>query len=365
MVLRRTWATCLTGLGLALLAVDARAGETGSEASPDTALHLVYEAPSECVDAAGVRARVRSLVRTPPEKWKYPVEVRIRIDRLDHLYVGRLGVVQLDALDHAAAERELRATTCLSVVDALTVSAAIAVDDALAEAASAATTRSSPPPGDEAVAAHPPEPVTPAPAPTPSPVNAKIPVSGHPVRPREASRIGPIELHVGDSIALRRGIVAEPVWMQSAWFSAARRNSWYPMLRAELAYGASGIARTGVGSYRARLLEGGLAACTPLRDGVLSILAACVGVNGGTLMSSSFEVIRSADRVRPWFAAFAAPRIALPLLEGLAFVVEGRIALPFIRERLRFHPGVTVYEAPLAVAQVGVGLEVRLPPLRP
>lgn len=347
-------------MSIALFAADVRADETGSEASADAALRLAYDAPSECVDARGVRARVLSLVRTPPEKWKSPVEVRIRIERHDRLYVGRLGVVQLDPLDHPAAERELRATTCLSVVDALTVSAAIAVDDALAEAERAAITSSSSPSGEEPVAAPAPEPSAPAPA----SAHAKISVRPPPVRPSKTSRIGPIELRVGDSIALRRGIVPEPVWMQSAWLSAARRNSWYPMLRAELAYGASGIARTGVGAYRARLLEGGLAACTPLRDGVLSIFAVCAGVNGGTLMSSSFEVIRSADRLRPWFAAFAAPRIALPLLEGIAFVVEGRIAIPFMRERLRFHPGVTVYEAPLAVAQVGVGLEVRLPPSR-
>ena len=363
MVLRHTRAACLVGLSIALFAADVRADETGSEASADAALRLAYEAPSECVDALGVRARVLSLVRTPPEKWRSPVEVRIRIELRDHLYVGRLGVVQLDPLDHPAAERELRATACLSVVDALTVSAAIAVDDALAEAERAAITSSSSPPGEEPVAAPAPEPSTPAPA--SASAHAKISVRPPPVRLSKASRIGPMELRVGDSIALRRGIVPEPVWMQSAWFSAARRNSWYPMLRAELAYGASGIARTDVGAYRARLLEGGLAACTPLRDGVLSILAVCAGVNGGTLMSSSFEVIRSADRVRPWFAAFAAPRIALPLLEGIAFVVEGRIGVPFMRERLRFHPGVTVYEAPPAVAQVGVGLEVTLPPLRP
>jgi hypothetical protein len=306
---------------------------------------------------------VLSLVRTPPETWKSPVEVRIRIERRDHLYVGRLGVVQLDPLEPPAAERELRATTCLSVVDALAVSAAIAVDDVLAEVERAAITSSSSPPGEEPDAA--PAPSTPAPAPATSSAHAKPSVRPPAVRPSAGWRLGSIELRVGDSIALRRGIVPEPVWMQSAWLSAARRNSWYPMFRAELAYGASGIARTDVGAYRARLLEGGLAACSPLRDGILSILAVCAGVSGGTLMTSSFEVIRSADRVRPWFAAFAAPRIALPLLQGIAFVVEGRIAVPFIRERLRFHPGVTVYEAPLAVAQVGVGLEVRLPPSRP
>lgn len=361
MVLRRTRAACLAGLSIALFAVDVRAGESGSDASSETALRFVYEAPSECVDALGVRARVLSLVRTPPEKWKSPVEVRIRIERRDGRYVGRLGVVQVDPLDPPAAERELRATTCLSVVDALAVSAAIAVDDALAEAERAAITSASSPPGQAPDAAPAPSP----PAPAPASASAKASVRPPPVRPSKGRRVGTTELRVGDSIALRRGIVPEPVWMQSAWFSAALRNSWAPMLRAELAYGASGIARTDVGAYRARLLEGGLAACSPLRDGVLSILSLCAGVSGGTLMTSSFEVIRSADRVRPWFAAFAAPRIALPLLEGIAFVVEGRIAVPFIRERLRFHPGVTVYEGPLAVAQAGVGLEVRLPPPRP
>ena len=363
MIHRHTRAACLAGVSIALFAVDVRASETGSEASSETALRLAYEAPSECVDAVGVRTRVLSLVRTPPATWKSPVEVRIRIERHDHLYVGRLGVVQLDPLDHPAAERELRATSCRSVVDALTVSAAIAVDDALAEAEKAAITSSSSPPAEEPGAAPALEPSTPAPA------HARAQANGSarrpPVRPSNGWRIGPTELRVGDGIALRRGIVPEPVWVQSAWFSAARRNSWYPMLRVELAYGASGIARTGVGAYRARLLEGGLAACSPLRDGVLSLLAVCAGVSGGTLMTSSFEVVRSADRVRPWFAAFVAPRVAIPLLEGIAFVVEGRIAVPFMRERLRFYPGVTVYEGPLVVAQVGVGLEVRLPPLRP
>ncbi|MBX3213876.1 MAG: hypothetical protein KF850_17690 [Labilithrix sp.] len=347
MAIRRARAAWSIALVAALGASEARADD-----GPDSSakLRLVSAAPRECHEAAGMRDRILSLVRTPPATWKSAVEVRVTIARAPRGFVGRLGVVQLDAPEHAPAERELRGSTCRSVVEALAVSAALAVDDALEEAAAATTT-------DDLE----------EPSPEDGGPEASLPTRRPPrrarrttTRPARAPR-RPLELRVGNVIGLRQGIVREPLWIQTAFLSAARRNSYWPALRAELTFGASDVARTAVGAYRARVFEGAAAACSPRRDGWLDLVGLCAGVSGGALVTTSFEVIRSADRGRPWFAAFASARASFPVVSGLSVVADARVAIPFFRERLSFYPGITVYEAPAFVLQGALGLEVTLP----
>jgi hypothetical protein len=343
----------LYGVAIGVLAA-ALTGSARAHAEDDTdheaRLRLVYEAPRECEGASRFHERVISLVRTPPRKWKSSVEVRVTIERAERGFVGRLGLVQRDATEHEPSERALRATTCASVFEALAVSAALAVDDALEESAASEPVT----PGEKAEAPQ-------APAPPPSRMPPRSTLKPIPPRPRR-----PFELRIGDALALREGLAPDRLLLQTASISLARLGSfWPPPLRGELTFGASPVIRTPYGAYRARLVEVALAACTPTGQGLFGVLGLCAGVGGGVLATSSFEVLRPAERERPWGVAFVAPRVSIPVVTGLRLVVEGRMVLPFFRESQNFYPGITVYDAPAAALQVAIGLEVSLPPLGP
>ncbi|WP_146653550.1 hypothetical protein [Labilithrix luteola] len=349
------------GIAAALFALPALPARADDGREENARLRLVYEAPRDCARASEFRDRVLSLVRTAPGSWKSAVEVRVGITRGERGYVGRLGIMQHDEQhdgDHRTSERELRAATCAPVVAALAVSAALAIDDALEASAAPAPT---------------------APAPTAPQAADERPTSSAPIwdgsatpamKARRREQRGqavlptprPLELRLGGASALRWGVAPDPLWMQSASLSVGHRATlWPPTLRGELGYGASPIARTPHGAFRTRLFEAAVSACTPSGDAWLAHLGVCAGVSGGVLASTSFEVIRPADRVRPWFTAFIAPRVSLPLTAGLAIVAEGRVAFPFVRETLTFYPGIEVYEAPATVFQGALGLEVSLP----
>lgn len=336
-------------MAVALVANDVSAGN-----GPDRGerLRLSYDVPQECPRVADFRDRVVSLVRTPPGAWRNDVEVRVVIMRRDRGYVGRVGVVQHDERDRSPSERELRASTCSPVVAALAVSAALAIDDALEASAGSASETTFAPHADE-----PPEapPILSTAEPAPASAHRAVPAPAAP-------KAHPLELRLGGASAVRWGVAPDPAWMQTASFAVGWHEAlWPPTLRAEVGFGATPIVRTEYGAFRTRLFEAALSTCTPDGAGWLAYFDLCVGASGGVLASTSFEVLRPTDRIRPWFTAFAAPHVRLPITAGLAVVAEGRIAFPFVRETLTFYPGIVVYEAPSTVFQAALGLEVTLP----
>ncbi|MDF2697486.1 MAG: hypothetical protein K0S65_5869 [Labilithrix sp.] len=331
-------------VALAVLSA-ARQARAGDAADLNSQLRLAYQAPQTCETAAGFRERVVSLTRSPPRTWKSVVEVRVTIERTERGYVGRLGVVHGDMPDRVPSERTLGAATCSSVVEAIAISTALAIDEVLEE--------------DETPRA--PPPVEPGREESPLPVAPIVP-HRKPATPKPRAPQRPLDVRMGDAVALRGGLAPDPLILNTAWLSVARPGTISPLpVRGELTFGASPVARTAEGAYRTRLLEVAVATCTPAGGGLLAVFALCAGVGAGVLATSSFEVVRPAERERLWIAAFTGPRLSIPLMAGLHLALEGRLVVPFFRENQTFFPGITAYEAPAAAWQSSFGLEVRLP----
>ena len=287
-------------------------------------VHVDYHASAGCPDAAAFQEA--TLSRAP--------EIRFESDEgsaatwivtVTRTGAGAKGELSIDG---GATTRAIDGESCVSVVTALSVIAALAARDA-------AAAESPPPPPAPLLAATPPDEETATPA-APAPVPHWRPALG------------------------------------LAWLVQSSRGALGPSLFVGLERGsAQGLLAPAVRLQGARLLDGsfsepsfswwlvGLDACA-LRLGLTSAVAAhlpCLDFEGGSLGSSGFP----SDQSRPWLATGVSARIGLALGRVLRLELTGAGLVPLTRDTFLGKPDVEAYRPDVILVRLAAGLGLTLP----
>ena len=312
-----------------------------------TGVRIELDAPADCATAEGFYEKVRSRTERvrPVVEGEAGVRVVVRITRVGAKAHGELRVIGESG---ESDTRRVDGSTCTEVVEALSLTVALAVDPTARLVPPGAS--SSPSSGDTtargpAVAATPAERDAPQPEPEPEP----------PTEPEPRER----------ALETRLGVKILAMNQVTPYVSFGGGGS----LRFVMPWGAAtsfGIAVVHVqndlfstadnASIRSTLVE--LSAC-PKRflDPSVFTLEPCITGLGGTLAASGRDVASSSDVSRSYFALGGKLIGAAALGKGWAVELEAGMAVPLARRRfVILEPRRQVGETPSISALGGVGL---------
>jgi hypothetical protein len=324
----------VAGLGLRPSVADAQATPTRT-----IAVRVDYQSPTDCpAEAAFVE---QLMVRSSSVRVARPAEpgtrLVVHITRAEGSAASH-GELQLLGEDGSEAAREVDGDSCQSVVDALALMSAIALDPTVHDN---------------------PALVAPATQP-PGPLVADLGEVHTAFRGANG-----LELVVlgGGGVAFGLSPVGAPSVRAAAEFSSGPRSGWSPSLRFGFDYATSGSTSVPGGSIRVTRSVAFLHACPnwwrlgPFR------LAPCFEIDGGGLAASGLDVTPSLSAVRPWFAMGPVGNARYAPSRGRFFVeIEGGVILPVVRDRFFFdsEPSAIVFRAPVVggFASGAVGLTI-------
>jgi len=319
----------------ALLAAPRRA-DAQTTSDP---VRVVYEAPPECPNETSFfRALAARTNRVRPAAADEPARVvRVRIAAVDG---GVRGDVRIDEGD----PRELTSHACADLVGALAFVGALAVDPtAGGRAASAPRTEG-------------PEPPAPALA------------SSSPSRAAAPSPASTTALALGAGAAVEVAYVADAVVAPRLHFDVtlARRTrgapaALSPSARLAIARSFTVERRRDVAGAALSFTAASLDGC-PVRATLSWLeLRPCIGIAAGVLRATALGVAAPSTRTRPWAAATAFVRAAVPLGDVLWLEAEGGAMVPLVRDAFVVEPDVIAYEAPASAFFGRVGATVHFP----
>ena len=315
-------------------------------------IELQLDGPQGCSSAnafwSGLRLRtirVRQPVADEPR-----TIVQVRLNRAANKVVGELRIID----DHGKTDvRKVQGATCDEVVQALSLTAALAFDPSallsipqpLAEAAFAADAQST----DIATQTSAVQPPKKEPAP------ALVPATEPPIR---TSRVVPdFEMGVGlIGLAVLSGSFSPGIGV------SARKNLWRdqgifrPTLGLGLAYVRNDVVRSSQAAEVA--LAAVVATVCPVRwsPGLFTVQP-CALALGGRLSSSGIDLNHVNTTSRAWLSAGLTVRTAVFLGRGFSIGLEGGITLPILKRRFfASAPDNVVAETPDVSPIVGLDL---------
>jgi hypothetical protein len=323
-------------------------------ADAQTATRIDYSASPGCPDEGAFVARVRARTSRlrAPAPGEGASEYRVQVTPMAAGARGSLTVVEPSG---ATSSREVEGDTCESVVEALALIAALALDpDAStallppmgASAPSSPTASSAPAQG--AAAGEPPRAIA-----RDAPVEARSePPAPSPWAAHLAAMAG-AELTSGlaPGVLVGPALSVEAIWRQRDWPTAVE-----PVLDVRL--GVSRLAATvpaHVGSARFAWTLGRLEGC-PVRAVVGSFeVLPCVRFDGGDLQAVGLGV----DLPRPaasrlWLSLGALCRLRWTPLPPILLEVDAGVSAPLVRDRFYFDtPPTSIYDVPALAAVAG------------
>jgi hypothetical protein len=294
-----------------------------------------YQAPPDCPTASDFfeRLHARAHARRPPEG-ATPALV-VRVTRREHgvRVHGELSVRYVDGSD---ATRTVDGDACDSVVDALALMSAMALDP------TASLDGTSAPPAE------------------PQPVAAVT---------DDLDGSLPIDVRSGWHVAVGAGggatFVIAPVGAPdgTGFLELVRGGTvWSPSVRVGFEYASSGAVGVAGGDIKLGSSLGVLDVCpASWRLGAFR-LAPCVRLEGGVLDVSGVDVMPAKSALRPWAAAGALGRVRYVPLARFFVELSGGVLAPLVRDHFYFDPSdTTVFRPPVASGFAGgaVGITIR------
>jgi hypothetical protein len=318
---------------IALAVSFAREGTARGQAAAAEAgdgLHLDYRAPPACPDAAAFRAALSARNRRVAAGERVAESVEVTVTESGGRARGR---VVIRAAGREMGTREVDGASCLEVVHALALVAALDLD-----AAPAAPRVHPPLPPD--VHELPPEDPPPVPPP-----------------PRAPSWQLAVGAHASMMIGVADGLLfGAPVFLD---FASASRDVFAPSARLLFEGTMSGESQEKVGALRVTWFAGGLEACPIRLGGAVLHLRPCARVEVGALTGFPENVSFGHSAAEPWLAAGAVVRGVWAPTRLIFLEIEGGGEGHLLRPQYAFLPGTTVYPVPPASALVELGLGVR------
>lgn len=262
----------------------ARLGAPVAAATPEL-VELEWQAPAECPDAAAVHAAIATLVPEHPTAGEMPPHARARIERDGADFVLQLELVATSG----KRSRELRASACTSLVDAIALEIALLIEEER-DAALAARITATPP--------------TPPPSTTTvgdTTVRAARPAAPAPRRPHWRIRVG----------ALVGARVVENSFAAPTLGVASVGRYWAAML--DVAYWPPGFVplpdRTDEG-VRISLVATTLSGCGRWSRGRFGV-AGCGGLEVGAQLARGVGLEGSRSAAEPSVAFVVAPQVEI------------------------------------------------------
>jgi hypothetical protein len=269
---------------------------------------------------------------------------------------GRLVVKDTDG---AVSRREVEGETCESVLAALALMSAVAVDP------SAPLPRAGPssPSSQPAEAGTPSEAETQARARAATSrelVHEKTDADGGQQIAAETTSSQSARVSfaggVGATTAVAPGLVLlVPTSVDLAWDSPSRVS---PMIRVGFEHAGSGDDAAPGGSARFVLNAGTVDACVRVQALRRLDLFPCFRAEGGVLSSTGVDIVPARSDSRPWVAMGALGAVRYRVVWHLFGEILAGIQVPFIRDRYFFEPDTTVFRPPpvalLGSASIGL-----------
>jgi hypothetical protein len=322
-------------------------------ASADEALvpvRIDYRGTERCSDGAEFLRELLARdprVRTASPEERAPVLV-VSVTRGARQAVhGRLVVEDVDG---TSSRRDVDGDGCESVLGALALMAAIAVDPA------------APLRGDDAPGA------APGAAPSSSPgrgdgVEGARPVAGasskDEVSPAGgiAPEAGRSSLHFGvtGGASATMGTAPTVAWMipVSAEIGWGLETSVSPLVRAGFEHADSGEDAATGGDARFVLNAGTLDLCASFPVTRAVSLLPCLHAEGGTLLAAGSDIQPARSDTRPWLGLGAVGAVRYLVRSPVFVELSFGVRLPLVRDRFFFEPDTTVFQPPVAAGFAG------------
>jgi hypothetical protein len=328
-----------------VLAASAAAGaaEADAESKP---VEVKLDGPEGCSSAdaffSSLRSRTVHVRRAAPDEPRTMVHVRLGRER--GRVVGELRVVD----DRGQTDtRKLQGASCDDVVQALSLTVALALDPT--------AVLSAPPTGPSADATGAPaEPVaapTPASPPSPNPSGSAQTSSPSPSRPVPGAELGAglVGLTViSGGVSPGVGLAARKI--------LGREGTFRPALGLALVYARNDVLQSPQTAQVALLSVGATACPLRLTASILTVQP-CVLVLAGWLRATGRQVTHVASVDRSWLSAGMTLRAAAFLGRGFSLELEGGITAPLLKRRFfATVPSNVVAETPTISPIVGIGL---------
>jgi hypothetical protein len=321
-----------SGLLWTLLASAAQA-----QTAPPVAVSLEYSAPEGCPDAQSFREQVLGRTKRVSFTETSAAGSLGWSVKLAETSGGSRGTLRVTSDKPSKLERNVNASSCEQVVDALALVAALSVDpDA------SLTARDKPKPTRPAAPAPPPAPVAPPPA------------SSKPRAPTDASAT---KLLLGLTLTGRSGIAQQLAWAPRPFVGLSFRSrggyTWGLALSATQVRG-----RAAVDAGRADFTWSlGRLEVFPVRAAFGNWrLEPAVFVEAGQLRARGVAVSPAAEVRRPALLAGALGRLSLLAFGLLEVHLEGGPLLPIVRDRFYLFESTTVFRIPAVTGVVGAGV---------
>jgi hypothetical protein len=351
--------------GFLLLVLAAAAAEAEPDAGPKP-VEVQFEGPAGCSGAdaffASLRSRTTHVRAADGDEPRTIVQVRLSRER--GRVVGQIRTIENNG---ATDTRKVQGASCDDVVQALSLTAALALDPTAVLSVS---------PEDSATeAATPSPPAGPVNAPTPAPaVNDAAAPSVE--KPAPAVKEQPKDENTADGLAAPSAPGTDPSWelgaglvglaLLSGDFSPGAEldvhkylgggGVFRPALGLTLLYARNDVLQTPADAAAA-LVAAGIALCPArVRTGALT-LQPCVSVLGGMLAAAGRQLTHEQRVDRFWLSTGLALRVSISLGHGLSLRLEGGFQVPLYRRRyFATLPSNVIAETPRISPLVGLGL---------
>jgi hypothetical protein len=340
--------------GLAAAATVAACAASSRPAGAQAATRVDYSASAGCPDEGAFVARVRARTSRlhPPSSGEAASEYRVQVTAREAGARGTLTVIEPSG---ATSSREVEGDTCESVVEALALIAALALDPDASTAAlppmpapAPSTPKASSAPAQGAAGGD-----------TPSVISRDTAAGARSEPPALAPWAGHLAAIAGAELTsgLTPGALVGPALsVEAVWRRRDRPRAVEPVLDVRL--GVSRLAASvpaQVGSARFTWTLGRLEGC-PVRVVVGSFEALpCVRFDGGDLQAVGLGV----DLPRPaasrlWLSLGALGRLRWTPLAPIFLEVDAGVSAPLVRDRFYFDtPPTTIYDVPALAAIAG------------
>jgi hypothetical protein len=314
-------------------------------AEGESDVHLAYVAHGGCPSRDAFVAQVEA--RTNKARWVSGPEgarrFEVTLKRVTNQTEGRFVSRETDG--RASDPRIVRSPGCDSVVGALALIAALAIDP-------------------EALSARPPPAPAPEPAPEPRPLVKPRPVRVVPDRPEPSDWKSEWRWSIGAQAGATSGIGSKlaaivPVYVDVTQFA----NGWLePSLRLTMSILPDRTVVHEVASAQLLRFAWQVSGCPVVgRIAPTLLVRPCAGLELGLLRAEGEELEDTEESFTPWAAATIAARVQVYPLDMVAIEAQAEAGVPFVRPRYVVEPDVEVVRLDPAYGAFTGGVGVRFP----
>lgn len=310
-------------------------------------VQVEFDAPAGCSGTEAFFGSLRS--RTDQVRQADAGEphttLQIRLSRTRGRVLGELRVVD----DRGGTDtRKVQGASCDDVVQALSLTAALAVDPS-ALLSAPATAPETPAPTADTVAQEPP-------LATKNLPEAEVPATAEPVAAHPSLQVPSFELGVGpEGTALLTSGAGLGVAVASRW-TLADRGPLRASFGLAFIYLRNDVLQT-PGAVQINLTGLAATACPFRVSASVLTFEPCALVIGGRLAASGLQATHSYSVDRLWLSAGGILRVAASLGDGLWLDLQVGISAPFFKRRFfETTPDTVVGETPMISPVVGLGL---------